>query len=65
VVEHEKIPTPSMRYGKSSSLRVDRESVIKFILKSKRPLTPREPDSLKAGDSCLPDVVKVESNLPA
>ena len=28
-------------------------------------LTPREPDSLKAGDSCPPDVVKSESNLPA
>ncbi len=28
-------------------------------------LTPREPDSLKADDSSLPDVVKVESNLPA
>ena len=28
-------------------------------------LTPREPDSLKAGDSCLPAVVKYESNLPA
>ncbi len=28
-------------------------------------LTPREPDSLKAGASCLPDVVKSESNLPA
>lgn len=27
--------------------------------------TPREPDSLKDGDSCLPDVVKSESNLPA
>ncbi len=27
--------------------------------------TPREPDSLKAGDSCLLDVVKSESNLPA
>jgi len=26
---------------------------------------PREPDSLKAGDSSLPDVVKSESNLPA
>lgn len=25
----------------------------------------REPDSLKAGDSCPPDVVKSESNLPA
>ena len=25
----------------------------------------REPDSLKAGDSSLPDVVKSESNLPA
>jgi len=44
VVEHEKIPTPSMRYGKSNSLRVDRESVIKFILKSKRPLTQRALD---------------------
>ena len=30
-----------------------------------RGLTPREPDSLKAGDSCLPDVVQSESNLPA
>jgi hypothetical protein len=28
-------------------------------------LTPREPDSLKAGAFCLPDVVKSESNLPA
>lgn len=28
-------------------------------------LTPREPDSLKAGDSSLPAVVKSESNLPA
>ena len=28
-------------------------------------LTQREPDSLKAGDSCLPAVVKSESNLPA
>jgi N6-adenosine-specific RNA methylase IME4 len=27
--------------------------------------TPREPDSLKAGDSCLPAVVKSKSNLPA
>jgi len=26
--------------------------------------TKREPDSLKAGDSSLPDVVKSESNLP-
>ena len=30
-----------------------------------RNLTPREPDSLKAGASCLPDVVKSESILPA
>jgi hypothetical protein len=30
-----------------------------------RGLTQREPDSLKAGESCLPDVVKSESNLPA
>lgn len=30
-----------------------------------RGLTSREPDSLKAGDSCPPDVVKSESNLPA
>jgi hypothetical protein len=28
-------------------------------------LTPREPDSLKAGDSSLPESVKSESNLPA
>lgn len=27
--------------------------------------TPREPDSLKAGDSCPPAVVKSESNSPA
>lgn len=30
-----------------------------------RHLTPREPDSLKAGVLSLPDVVKSESNLPA
>lgn len=30
-----------------------------------RGLTPREPDSLKAGVLSLPDVVKSESNLPA
>lgn len=35
------------------------------IRAAKRGLTKREPDSLKAGDSCLPDVVKSESNLPA
>lgn len=28
-------------------------------------LTKREPDSLKAGDSSLPEIVKSESNLPA
>lgn len=36
-----------------------------IIMKAETCLTPREPDSLKAGDSCPPDVVKVESNLPA
>lgn len=34
-------------------------------VKCLRLLTKREPDSLKAGASCLPDVVKSESNLPA
>lgn len=35
------------------------------IEKLSRLLTQRAPDSLKAGDSSLPDTVKVESDLPA
>lgn len=32
---HEMIPVPSMRYGKSGNLRIDKESVIKFTLINK------------------------------
>jgi hypothetical protein len=38
---------------------------VRQIRKSRAGPTPREPDSLKAGVSSLPDVVKSESNLPA
>lgn len=32
LIEHEKIKTPSMRYGKNGEVRIEYESVIKFIL---------------------------------
>ncbi len=32
MVQHEHVSTPSMRYGKNSELRVEYESVIKFVL---------------------------------
>lgn len=35
LVEHAKIDTPSMRYGRNSELRVPYESVIKFVLEAK------------------------------
>lgn len=41
------------------------DAIIDRLDEEETHLTKREPDSLKAGDSCLPDVVKSESNSPA
>lgn len=41
------------------------ESLKKWLDKVESAQQMREPDSSKAGDSCLPDVVKSESKLPA
>ena len=37
----------------------------KMVYRFERRPTKREPDSLKACDSCLPDVVKSEGDMPA
>lgn len=39
LVEHKKINTPSMRFGRNGEKRIEYESVILFVLKSKRLLT--------------------------
>lgn len=39
LLEHVKLNVPSMRFGQNSEKRIEFESVIKFTLKSKRPLT--------------------------
>ncbi len=64
--------SPKHRYVLLRGSKFEKKNLYKLIAplvqaypKMGRGLTPREPDSLKAGDSCLPDVVKVESNLPA
>ena len=64
--------SPKHRYVMLRGSKTERKNLFKYINpliqsypKMGRGLTPREPDSLKDGDSCLPDVVKSESNLPA
>lgn len=39
LIEHKKINTPSMRFGRNGEKRIEYESVILFVLKSKRLLT--------------------------
>lgn len=45
MVEHNKINTPSMRFGQNAGLRIEYESVIKFVLRSERTRTPHAVDS--------------------
>lgn len=46
-------------------VEIERAEFVKLRRKIVSGRTQREPDSLKAGDSSLPDVMKSESNLPA
>jgi hypothetical protein len=66
-VEHLKINTPSMRFGQNGEKRIEFESVIKLVLKSKRLLTTactgRGYAPITSGD--LPaDVLVGEGTLP-
>jgi DNA modification methylase len=60
MIEHKKINTPSMRFGRNGEKRIEYESVILFVLKSKRLLTPREPD--KGEGSPLPELSNPEAD---
>lgn len=62
VIEHLKINTPSMRFGKNGEKRIEFESVIKLALKSKRQPTLPAPDK---GDSPAFGALSTLGDLPA
>lgn len=49
VLEHIKIDCPGMRFGYKSDVRIEYESVVKLVLKSKRLLTKVAPDLWDSG----------------